>query len=98
MSKLDSIVFVQLSAIRQIILDETWLEAERRGCRVDADDHAVRENVCVIVLRIGAQLRESSEQVLVTAPAMIPFVDWAPLASSPQIFLPVGAGSCLAAS
>lgn len=72
MSRLDPIVFVQLPMIRQIILDEIWLEAERRGCLVTADDHRVRENVCLVVLRIGAQLREASERVIMAAPALIP--------------------------
>lgn len=71
MSRLDPIVFIQLPAIRQIIIDETWLEAERRGCYVNAEDGAVRENVCKVVLRIGAQLRESSERVLKMAPQKI---------------------------
>jgi len=58
--------------IRQIVLDEVWLEAERRGCLVTADDCAVRENVCLVVLRIGAQLREAAERSVATAPALIP--------------------------
>lgn len=74
MSKLEPIVFVQLPAIRQIVIDETWLEAERRGCWVNADDCVVRENVCLVVLRIGAELRESAERALATAPRLIPFV------------------------
>lgn len=72
MSKLDPIVFVQLPMIRQIVLDEIWLEAERRGCLVTADDGAVRENVCLVVLRIGAHLRESAERMIANAPQMIP--------------------------
>lgn len=72
MSKLDPVVFVQLPAIRQIVIDETWLEAERRGCWVNTDDSVVRENVCLVVLRIGACLRESAERVMAAAPQMIP--------------------------
>lgn len=72
MSKLDPIVFIQLPTIRQIVIDETWLEAERRGCWVNADDCVVRENVCLVVLRVGARLRESAELVMATAPQMIP--------------------------
>lgn len=64
MTQSDSIVYAQLPAIRQILADETWLEAERRGCRVNADDCVVRENVCLVVLRIGARLRESAERVM----------------------------------
>ena len=50
--------------IRQIIEDETWLEGERRGCEVPANDSVVRENVCRVVLRIGQQLRDSIEAQL----------------------------------
>ncbi len=53
----DLVVVHQLPHIAQIIQDETWLEAERRGCPVAADDPAVREHVCDVVLRIGADLR-----------------------------------------
>jgi hypothetical protein len=54
---LDPIVFRELPVIQKIIADETWLEGERRGCWVSADDPVVRENVCLVVLRIGAALR-----------------------------------------
>lgn len=64
MTKFDSIVFAQLPAIRQIVFNETWLEAERRGCSVNVDDCVVRENVCLVVLRIGALLRESAERMM----------------------------------
>ncbi len=74
-NRFDPIVFLQLPVIRQIILDETWLEAERRGCSVASDDRAVRENVCLVVLRIGAQLREASLQTLANAPRLIPYPD-----------------------
>jgi len=43
--------------IAQIIRDEIWLESERRGSPVAADDPVVREKVCEVVLRIGADLR-----------------------------------------
>lgn len=72
MSRLDPIVFLQLPVIHQVILDETWLEAERRGCWVSADDNVVRENVCRVILRIGEQLRASSMQALAMAPVMRP--------------------------
>jgi hypothetical protein len=72
MSKLDPVVFVQLPAIRQIIIDEAWLEAERRGCWVNTDDGVVQENVCLVVLRIGAQLRASAERTMEGAPRLIP--------------------------
>jgi hypothetical protein len=72
MTSADPIVFLQLPVIRQIIQDETWLESERRGCRVAPDDWVVRENVCRVVLRIGGQLREKAERALVGAPMLIP--------------------------
>ncbi len=49
----------ELPVIRKIIQDETWLEGERRGCVVKADDRIVRERVCEVVLRIGQQLRDA---------------------------------------
>jgi hypothetical protein len=55
----DPIIARELVAIRQIISDETWLEGERRGCPVSADDPVVRESVCAIILRIGQQLRDA---------------------------------------
>ncbi len=60
MTVLDPIIFRELAAIRQIIQDETWLEAERRGYCVTASDRIVRDNVCQVVLRIGEELREMS--------------------------------------
>lgn len=47
----------QLPLVAQIIRDETWLEAERRGHTVPADDPVVRANVCAIILRTGAGMR-----------------------------------------
>jgi hypothetical protein len=57
MAAIDPIVFRELQVIRKIIADETWLEGERRGCYVAPDDPVVRENVCRVILRIGAELR-----------------------------------------
>ncbi|HET7535205.1 MAG TPA: hypothetical protein VFJ90_02035 [Candidatus Didemnitutus sp.] len=57
MSTPDPIVVRQLPVIHKIIADETWLEGERRGCAVTADDPVVRANVCAVILRIGAELR-----------------------------------------
>jgi hypothetical protein len=71
MSQPDPILLVELPAISQIIRDETWLEAERRGCPVSPDDCAVRENVCRVILRIGAQLRESAERMVSSRPEMM---------------------------
>lgn len=64
MAPLDPIVFRQLPMIQKIIADETWLEGERRGCAVPAHDPVVRENVCRVVLRVGAQLRETVQRGL----------------------------------
>lgn len=60
----DPVLISQLPVIRKIIQDETWLESERRGCVVTADDHVVRERVCEVILRIGQQLREVMTQRL----------------------------------
>lgn len=57
MTPLDPIVFRELQIIHQIIDDEIWLEGERRGCRVSADDPVVSENVYRVIMRIGAQLQ-----------------------------------------
>jgi len=53
----DPIVVQQRPHIARIIQDEAWLEGERRGCPVSADDPVVREKVCDVVLRVGAELR-----------------------------------------
>ncbi len=52
----DPILHLQLPHVAWIIEDETWLEGERRGCPVSPDDPVVRENICGVILRIGAQL------------------------------------------
>jgi len=59
MSRHDPIVLRELPVIQQIIRDETWLEGERRGYFVAPHDPVVREKVCGVVLRIGADLRAS---------------------------------------
>jgi len=56
----DPVVRHQLPLIAQIIRDETWLEAERRGHTVPADDPVVRANVCAVILRIGAEMRANT--------------------------------------
>ena len=73
MIALDSIVFRELPLICQIIRDETWLESERRGHRVLPDDRVVRDNVCRIVLRMGAKMRESAERANDPFAAVHPF-------------------------
>lgn len=65
----DKVLFRQLPIIAKIIRDETWLEGERRGCAVGEDDPAVRENVCRVILRIGAELRQQCSQMEVTEDA-----------------------------
>jgi len=44
--------------IQKVIADETWLEGERRGCYVAANDPRVLENVCAVIMRIGQELRD----------------------------------------
>ena len=61
-------MFRQLPVIQKIIQDETWYESERRGCMVTADDPAVRERVCAVILRIGADLRATLEAKLAANP------------------------------
>ena len=72
MARLDPVVFRELPVIQKVIDDETWYEGERRGCYVSSDDPVVRENVCLVILRIGRELREKfsaqvNAQVVATA-------------------------------
>ena len=60
MTILDPIIKRELPVIQQIIRDETWLEAERRGCQVSSRDPAVSDKVCAVVLRIGALMRKNA--------------------------------------
>ncbi len=71
MSQLDPITFRQLPVIQKIIQDETWLEGERRGCAVGQTDPVVRENVCRVILRIGAELREAMTRRLAFESAQV---------------------------
>ena len=71
----DPVMFRQLPVIQKIIADETWLEAERRGCPVPPEDPVVKERVCEVILRIGAALRETLALELADAPQKIPFDD-----------------------
>ncbi len=64
----DPVVFRELPVIQKIIADETWLEGERRGCYVPHDDPVVREKVCLVILRIGAELRASLQAQLAVEP------------------------------
>ena len=69
---LDPLMFRQLPLIQKIIADETWLEAERRGHPVGADDPVVRNNVCEVVLRVGASIRAALEAERGMAPEKLP--------------------------
>jgi hypothetical protein len=75
MAQVDPVLLRQLPRIEQIIRDETWYEGERRGRPVTPDDPVVRERVCEVVLRVGAQLRAqilSEMERLPRAPRMLP--------------------------
>jgi hypothetical protein len=72
MPALDPLIFRQFPLIQKIIADETWLEGERRGCWVSPDDTVVRENVCQVILRVGAAMRASIEEVRPLAPVQRP--------------------------
>jgi hypothetical protein len=61
MAALDPLIFRQFPLIQKIIADETWLEGERRGCWVSTEDPVVRENVCQVILRVGAAMRSEAE-------------------------------------
>ena len=69
-SELEPTLRRQLPVIQKVIQDETWLEAERRGCPVSPQDPAVREKVCQVILRIGRELREK-----LTAPEASPVTE-----------------------
>ncbi len=72
MAAFDPIIFRELPLIKKIIEDEAWLESERRGCPVPPDDPVVRENVCLVVLRVGASVRASLTLELANAPRKLP--------------------------
>ncbi len=57
----DLVLASEVPVILKIIRDETWLESERRGYPVAANDCVVKENVCRVVLRIGQQMRDAIE-------------------------------------
>ena len=77
----DPVMFRQLPVIQKIIADETWLESERRGCPVPPEDPVVRENVCEVILRIGAALREALMVETANAPQKISMDDHTPHAA-----------------
>ena len=57
MNTSDPVLPRQRPIIAKIIADETWLEAERRGCPVDSRDPVVLGRVCDIVQRDGGAIR-----------------------------------------
>ncbi len=77
----DRVVSSVLPVIQNIIADETWLEGERRGCWVPPEDPVVRENVCQVILRIGATMRARLMIELPNAPQKIPTDDHTPHAA-----------------
>jgi hypothetical protein len=64
----DPIISCELPVIQRIIQDETWLEGERRGCFVMAEDPLVQEHVCQVIFRIGWELRQSIMEQLAVNP------------------------------
>lgn len=58
MNQPDPVLSRQLPLIAKIVADETWLEGERRGRPVEPTDCAVREKVCLVVLRMGHEMRQ----------------------------------------
>lgn len=68
MTPMDPILFRELPMIRKIIDDETWLEGERRQAPVSPDDPVVQENVCLVILRIGAEMRAMLQREMRLAP------------------------------
>ncbi len=57
MNASDPVLTRQFPLIQKIIDDEMWYEGERRGHAVHRDDPVVREKVCCVVLRMGAEMR-----------------------------------------
>jgi hypothetical protein len=77
----DPVLFRELPVIEKIIEDETWLEGERRRCSVSKDDPVVRENVCLVILRIGAAMRAALASELADAPQQVPIDEHRPHAA-----------------
>lgn len=83
MAQLDPIIFREIPVIERVIQDETWYEAQRRGCFVSPEDPVVQDNVCAIILRIGWELCERFRVQLeadpgpVMRPSHHPGRDWA---------------------
>lgn len=72
--QLDPVIFREIPVVRKIIRDERCFKGERRGCYVSPDDPVVRANVCLVILRIGRELREAVMEQITThpGPAMLP--------------------------
>ena len=78
MNASDPVLTRQFPLIQKIYADEIWLEGERRGHAVHRDDPVIREKVCCVILRMGAEmraqvLRELAEERL----RLVPSVDCA---------------------
>ncbi|RLI36280.1 hypothetical protein DRO66_05925 [Candidatus Bathyarchaeota archaeon] len=52
------IMAVQIPMIKEIISNEKYLESERRGYDVGVNDKWVQHNVCLVVARVGAEMRK----------------------------------------
>ncbi|MES2571202.1 MAG: hypothetical protein V4710_14245, partial [Verrucomicrobiota bacterium] len=58
MDNASEIIRAEIPDVREIVLNECWLEGERRGCAVDAHDGFIQQRVADIILaRAGAYLR-----------------------------------------
>ena len=52
------IIQAELGLVAKIVRDETWLEGERRGCKVNSRDPIVQQHVADVILSQGAAMRE----------------------------------------
>lgn len=59
MSSESEFIISELPEVAAIVRNECWLEAERRGCPVDARDAVVQQRVADVILNgAGAYLRK----------------------------------------
>ena len=58
MVHLEHLIYREIPLVEKIIRDEVWLEGERRGVAVTADDPVVRERVCDVVLRVAHEWQQ----------------------------------------
>jgi hypothetical protein len=66
MNASDPVLTRQFPLIQKIYDDEMWFEGERRGHAVHRDDPVVREKVCCVILRMGAEMRAQVMRELAT--------------------------------